>query len=212
MYSEEDYIQLASIQHYVFCPRQCALIHVDGLWNENVFTTRGKIMHEKVDSEENEIRGAKHIVRSLNIYSSRLGLSGKCDVVEFVDITSKSGSAYPVEYKSGKPKKNISDLAQLCAQALCLEEMLNIQVNEGAIFYGKPRRRLIVDLDRELREETENIIIAVHNIITNRIIPEAKYEKKCDACSLNEFCMPGLSDQSIKKYIKRMYNQYEETS
>lgn len=212
MFNEEDYIQLSSIQHFIFCPRQCALIHVDGLWNENVFTTRGKIMHEKVDSDEDEIRGAKHIVRSLNIYSRKLGLAGRCDVVEFVDITSKSGSAYPVEYKSGQPKKNSSDMAQLCAQALCLEEMLNIPVNEGAIFYGKPRRRLIVDLDAGLRKETEKIIDAVHNIIRNRIIPAAKYEKKCDSCSLNDFCMPGLSDLSIQKYIKRLYNQYEETS
>ena len=145
MYSEDDYIQLSAIQHYVFCPRQCALIHVQGIWDENMFTAKGKVMHEKVDSGEDESRGEKQILRSLNVYSKRLGLSGRCDVVEMFSRVDDT-TPYPVEYKSGKPKNDISDMAQLCAQALCLEEMMNIPVRKAAIFYGKPRRRLEVEI------------------------------------------------------------------
>ena len=134
MYSEEDYIQLSAIQHYIFCQRQCALIHVHGLWAENVFTARGKVMHEKADSGEDETRGDIRIVRSLNIYSRRLGLSGRADVVEFHGKDDRA-IPYPIEYKSGQPKHDICDMAQLCAQALCIEEMTNFPVHEAAIFY-----------------------------------------------------------------------------
>ncbi len=211
MYHEDDWIQLSSIQHYVFCPRQCGLIHVDGLWGENQFTARGRILHEKVDSGEDETRHGTHIVRSLNIYSRRLGLSGRADVVEFI----KDGTAvkpYPVEYKSGKPKKNISDLAQLCAQALCLEEMLKVPVTEGAVFYGKPRRRLSMELDVNLRHETEKIIQAIHGMIMKKYIPPAKYEKKCNSCSLYDFCMPGIPGTRLDNYIRGLYQTDEKTS
>lgn len=211
MYSEEDYIQLSAIQHYVFCPRQCALIHVQGVWNENMFTAKGKIMHEKVDSGEDESRGEKQILRSLNIYSKRLGLSGRCDVVEILgrgeDIT-----PYPVEYKSGKPKNDISDMAQLCAQALCLEEMMNVPIRKSAIFYGKPRRRLEVDIDDELRKATEDIIKAIHKMISEKIIPSAKYEAKCDSCSLHDSCMPEVTIRKLNSYIEELYKEDEETS
>lgn len=211
MYPENDYIQLSAIQHYVFCPRQCALIHVHGIWQENLFTAKGKILHEKVDSGEDESRGDKTITRSLNIYSKRLGLSGRCDVVE---ITEKNNEIkpYPVEYKSGKPKNNISDMAQLCAQALCLEEMLKVPVPEAAIFYGRPRRRELIEIDSHLRKQTEEIILHIHSMIENRIVPEAKYEKKCDTCSLNNICMPKTGHKKVKKYIEELYKQNEETS
>jgi CRISPR-associated exonuclease Cas4 len=208
MYTEEDYIQLSSIQHFVFCPRQCGLIHVDALWSENLFTARGRIMHEKVDSGEDESRGDKLIVRSLNIYSRRLGLSGRCDVVEMTE-TGETIAPYPVEYKSGKPKMDISDTAQLCAQALCLEEMMNVPVREAAVFYGKPRRRLSVEIDDSLRRETESIIHSIHRMIKDRKVPASKYMKKCDTCSLNDMCMPKVRSGRLKSYIEELYRTDE---
>jgi CRISPR-associated exonuclease Cas4 len=210
MYTEEDYIQLSSIQHYIFCPRQCGLIHVDALWSENLFTARGRIMHEKADSGEDESRGDKSIVRSLNVYSRRLGVSGRCDVVEM----NESGARiipYPVEYKSGKPKMDISDMAQLCAQALCLEEMMNVPIREAAIFYGKPRRRLQVEIDDDLRRDTESIIHSIHLMIKERRVPAAVYTKKCDSCSLADMCMPKVKTGRLKSYIEELYTIHEET-
>jgi len=212
MYQEEDYIQLSAIQHYVFCKRQCALIHVEGQWAENLFTTKGKLLHERVDSGEDETRGNRRIVRSLNIYSKRLGLSGRADVVEFI-TSNNSEIPFPIEYKSGKPKKDISDLAQLCAQALCLEEMLNVPVEYAAVFYGKPRKRMQVELTPELRTQTENIILDIHHMIEKRYVPKAKYEKKCDFCSLKYTCMPQTTgEKKLHNYIKGVFQPDEETS
>ena len=209
MYTEEEYIQLSSIQHYIFCPRQCGLIHIDALWSENMFTARGRIMHEKSDSGEDESRGDKTIVRSLNVFSKRLGISGRCDVVEMTDDGTRI-IPYPVEYKSGKPKMDISDTAQLCAQTLCLEEMMNISIREAAIFYGKPRRRLPVDIDEKLRIETENIIQSIHSMISSRKVPSAVYNKKCDSCSLYDMCMPKIKSGRVKSYIEELYKTNEE--
>lgn len=212
MYPEEDYIQLSSIQHYVFCPRQCGLIHVEGLWAENRFTTKGKIMHERADAGEDESRVDRRIVRGLNIFSKRLGLSGRADVVEFIH-TEESTVPFPVEYKSGKPKENISDLAQLCAQALCLEEMLNVPVTDAAVFYGKPRKRLPVTLTPELRADTEKIIHTIHRMIETRDVPKARYEKKCDFCSLQDQCMPRTTgSKKLENYIRGIFTADEETS
>lgn len=211
MYSEEDYIQLSSIQHYVFCPRQCGLIHVEGIWAENLFTARGKIFHEKVDSGDDEMRGEKYITRGLNVYSRRLGLSGRADVVEFTESGEKI-VPYPVEYKSGKPKLDISDTAQLCAQALCLEEMLGVPVITAAVFYGKPRRRLEVELTDELRRSTEEIIVKIHEMVQQKIVPKAPYGPKCDACSIFEECMPKAGTRKLTGYIKELFSEYEETS
>jgi CRISPR-associated exonuclease Cas4 len=211
MYHEDDWIQLSAIQHYIFCPRQCALIHVDGLWQENIFTAKGRILHEKVDSGEDETRHGVRTVRSLNIYSKRLGLSGRADVVEFEESGGKL-RIFPVEYKSGKPKKDISDMAQLTAQALCLEEMFQQPVTEGAIFYGRPRRRLAVELDSELRGETEKIIFFIHELIRDKIFPEAKYGRKCDSCSLYDLCLPRLSDRKLGNYLRGLFKTNEEAS
>lgn len=211
MYSEDDYIQLSAIQHYVFCPRQCGLIHVYGLWAENMFTARGNIMHERADSEENEWRNEKHIVRSLTIISKKLGLSGKADVVEFMDINGLK-NPYPVEYKSGKPKKNISDSAQLCAQAMCLEEMMNVKIEKAAFYYGKPRKRHEIGLTENLRNATEEIIEKIHDMVKTRKVPEAKYEKKCNTCSLKDLCMPSIGRKKIPYYLKGLYNTDEKTS
>lgn len=174
-----------------------------------MFTAKGKIMHEKVDSGEDESRGDKQIIRSLNIYSRRLGLSGRCDVVEM--LGREDSVPYPVEYKSGKPKNDISDMAQLCAQALCLEEMMNVPIKKAALFYGKPRRRLEVEVDDELRRATEDIIKSIHEIVTEKIIPDAKYGPKCDSCSLHDACMPEITAKKLNSYIEELYKEDEET-
>ncbi len=211
MYIEDDYIQLSAVQHYVFCPRQCGLIHVHGLWAENLFTTRGQILHERVDSGEDDFRDGKHIARSITIISNRLGLSGRADVVEFSKHDGKV-FPYPVEYKSGKPKNNISDSAQLCAQALCLEEMMNIKIERAAFYYGKPRKRHEIELTGSLRTATENIIEKVHLMVKTRIVPEAKQDKRCKLCSLKDICMPSIGNKKISYYLKGLYKTDEETS
>ncbi len=209
MIPEEDWIQLSSLQHYMFCPRQCGLIHVDGLWAENSLTARGRVFHERVDSGEDETRGDTHVVRSLNIYSHNLGISGKADVVEFRNERGEL-LPYPVEYKVGKPKLDDCDTVQLCAQALCLEEMLGGVIDEAALFYGKTRHRLRIELTAELRGKTLDIINAVHAMITSGEVPPARYEKKCESCSLYDACMPGTGERRIRNYIKRMFECHEE--
>jgi CRISPR-associated exonuclease Cas4 len=208
MYTEDDFIQLSALQHYVFCPRQCALIHVEDVWHENVFTVRGDILHEKVDTDTYETRGTLKTVRGLRIHSTRLGIVGRADVVEFRKSTNADGSpdVMPVEFKAGQPKNDLSDKVQLCAQALCLEEMMNTQIKCGAFFYGKIRRRVQVEIDDGLREQTEEIIAAVHEIVSQKQVPAARYEKKCRNCSLADICMPkAMNEQKLLKYIETLY-------
>jgi CRISPR-associated exonuclease Cas4 len=208
MFTEDDFIQLSALQHYVFCPRQCGLIHVEDVWHENVFTVRGDILHEKVDTDTYETRGTLKTVRGLRIHSTRLGIVGRADVVEFRKSTNADGSpdVMPVEFKSGQPKEDVSDKVQLCAQALCLEEMMNTQVKRGAFFYGKIRRRVQVELDEELRKQTEEIIAAVHEIVSQKTVPAARYNEKCRNCSLEETCMPkAMNERKLQKYIETLY-------
>ena len=208
MFTVDDFIQLSALQHYVFCPRQCALIHVEDVWHGNVFTVRGDILHEKVDTDTYETRGTLKTVRGLRIHSTRLGIVGRADVVEFRKSTNADGSpdVMPVEFKAGQPKDDLSDKVQLCAQALCLEEMMNTQVKRGAFFYGKIRRRVQVEIDDGLREQTEEIIAAVHEIVSQKQVPAARYEKKCRNCSLADICMPkAMNEQKLLKYIETLY-------
>ncbi len=208
MFTEDQFIQLSALQHYVFCPRQCALIHVEGAWNENVYTVRGNILHEKVDTDTYETRGTSKTVRGLKIHSFRLGLAGRADVVEFLKSKDKSVApeVVPVEFKAGQPKKNISDEVQLCAQALCLEEMLNTSVQRGAFFYGRIRRRVQVEINDTLRKQTEEIIAAVHDIISRKHVPLAKYMQKCKSCSLIDICQPkAMNERLLKQYVKALY-------
>lgn len=205
MYSEDDFIMISALQHYVYCPRQCGLIHVDDVWTENLYTTRGNILHEKVDTDTYETRGTKKTVRGLRIHSFRLGITGRCDVVEFRE-TKTGDEVIPVEFKSGEPKEDISDKVQLCAQALCLEEMLNIKITQGAFFYGKIRRRNIVEIDNDIRAQTENIINSVREIVSKKIVPSAEYSSKCRNCSLEEICQPkAMNDKKLNSYIKGLY-------
>ena len=206
MFTEDDFIMISALQHYVYCPRQCALIHVEDAWNENLFTVRGNLLHEKVDTDTYETRGTLKTIRGLRIHSFNYGIVGRCDVVEF--RKGKTGEeVMPVEFKSGEPKENISDKAQLCAQVLCLEEMLNTRITHGAFFYGKIRRRNVVEIDNELRSQTESIITSVREIVSKKIVPPAVYEAKCRNCSLQSICQPKAMNKSkLNKYIKELYS------
>ena len=208
MFTEDDFIHIGALQHYVYCPRQCGLIHVEDAWHDNVFTVRGEILHEKVDTDTYESRGTLKTVRGLRIHSSRLGIVGRADVVEFraSKNTGEAPEVIPVEFKSGEPKDDVSDKVQLCAQALCLEEMLNTVVARGAFFYGKIRRREQVEIDEQLRLQTESIISSVHELVSNKKVPAAKYTVKCRNCSLESICVPkALNDRKLQEYMKGLY-------
>ena len=203
-YSEDDFIMLSALQHYIFCPRQCALIHVEQAWAENRLTAEGRIMHDKVHEEGSESRGSVRIERALALRNLRLGLSGMADVVEFHRQDDGSWQPFPVEYKRGKPKPDDSDKVQLCAQAMCLEEMLQTTIPAGAIFYGKTRRRLDVAFDQTLRRKTDEIAQKTHELIEAGVTPKAAYSAKCDSCSLFEICLPKTLEkrQSVENYLK----------
>jgi CRISPR-associated exonuclease Cas4 len=208
-YNIDDLIQLSSLQHYAFCPRQCALIHVEQVWAENRLTAEGRIMHEHVHEEGDESRGDVRIERGASLRSLRLGLIGKADVVEYHRQADGTWQAFPVEYKRGKPKPDHSDKIQLCAQALCLEEMLNATVSAGALFYGKTRRRLDVDFDEALRLETQNIAKQTHALIESGQTPKPVYAKRCESCSLMAQCLPKAMQKkrSVESYLKRMLDE-----
>jgi len=203
MFNEDDLIQLSALQHLVFCERQCALIHIEQLWSENLFTAEGRIMHDKVDTANKESRRNVRIEYGVPMRSLRLGLIGKADVVEF----HKHGDMwipFPVEYKRGKPKMDDCDKVQLCAQAICLEEMLNIEIREGALFYGQTRRREDVVFDKTLRMETEDTAKKVHELIESGITPRAEYSKKCKLCSLLNICLPKANSKASSYLAKAM--------
>jgi len=209
MYSEDDLIPLSALQHILFCERQCALIHIEQIWSENLFTAEGRIMHERVHTADRESRGDIRIEFAMSISSLRLGLIGKADVVEFhrkpdsLKAGSEAWVPFPVEYKRGKPKKDNCDKVQLCAQALCLEEMLNIEVPSGALFYGKKRRRTDVVFDDALRRQTEETAMRLHELIASGRTPKPVYMKKCDSCSLVHLCLPKIlgKKHSVKHYL-----------
>jgi CRISPR-associated exonuclease Cas4 len=217
MFTEDDFIMISALQHYVYCPRQCGLIHVDDVWQENVFTVRGDILHKKVDTDTYETRGTKKTVRGLRIHSFKYGIVGRCDVVEFRQSQPKADEPpaqkngdeiMPVEFKAGEPKENISDKVQLCAQVFCLEEMLSTKISKAAFFYGKIRRRNVVEIDDELRIQTENIITSVREIVSKKIIPTAVYGQKCRNCSLQSICQPkAMNKRKLQNYIKELYSR-----
>lgn len=205
MYCEDDFIMISALQHYIYCPRQCGLIHVEDAWQDNLFTARGEILHEKVDTDTFETRGDVKTVRGLRIHSYEFGLTGRCDVVEFRKSKDTS-EVIPVEYKAGEPKGDISDEVQLCAQALCLEEMLSIRVMNGAFFYGKIRRRVSVELSEILREQTVKVIDGVREIVTSKKAPRAAYSAKCRNCSLMDICQPKSMDRAkLNSYINDLF-------
>lgn len=209
MYNEDDLLQLSALQHLLFCPRQCALIHIEQQWAENRFTAEGRVMHDRVHSDGREARGDIRTVFSVPLRSLTLGIVGKADVVEFhltdeqqvtvieesLATAHKKGEShywqpFPVEYKRGKPKQDSSDMVQLCAQAVCLEEMTGLSVPAGALFYGKRRRRQAVAFDEDLKQETIETARRLHELIASGITPSPEYCKKCESCSFIDVCLP----------------------
>lgn len=210
MYPESDYLLLSGLQHLRFCPRQCALIHIEQLWKENFFTASGRVLHEKVHGGAGESRNHVRTERGLKIFSRKLGLIGQTDAVEFY----RDGRIIPVEYKHGEPKPDTSDEVQLCAQAICLEEMLGCSVSEGALFYFKIRRRITVPITAELRKETEELAFKFHDLVESGLTPKAEYKKKCESCSFIDVCFPESAgrSKSVDIYVKRRLNTNEDFS
>ncbi|MDD2734988.1 MAG: CRISPR-associated protein Cas4 [Desulfuromonadaceae bacterium] len=182
-----DPIMLSALEHYAYCPRQCALIHVERVWDENLYTMRGRDVHEHVhDDSSHELAGVR-MERSLPVWSRRLNLTGKADLVEF-----DGDCPFPVEYKTGKHRKGNPETIQLCAQALCLEEMFAVSVPKGAIFWhGSQERREVVFTDT-MRQQVEDVASAVVEMLKMRIVPPPVNDKRCDDCSLKESCMPSI--------------------
>ena len=203
-FTESDLLPLSALQHLLFCERQCVLIHVERLWEENLLTAEGRIAHEKVDEGGAETRGGTRTVFGLPLRSFRLGLIGKADVVEFSEDDQGGAVAFPVEHKRGRPKQKDCDRVQLCAQAMCLEEMTGGTVAGGALFYGKTRRRENVVFDKALRRLTEETAARLHALIDAGETPRAEYAKKCKSCSLIELCMPKVSAarRSVERYLR----------
>lgn len=200
-YAEDDYLQISGIQHFAFCRRQWALIHVESQWAENYRTTDGHLLHERAhDPAASESRGELLILRGLRIFSPTLGVSGECDVVELradekgVSLPGREGrwQPCPVEYKRGRPNAYGADELQLCAQALCLEEMLCCSIPRGALFYGEPHRRTPVDFTPELRERVKAVFAEMHGYMDRGYTPKVRTQKGCAACSLRELCLPKL--------------------
>jgi CRISPR-associated exonuclease Cas4 len=190
-----EHLAISALQHLLYCPRQCALIHVEQQWVENKFTAEGRVMHEKAHEGADESREGIRITRGMPVGSMALGLYGVCDVVEF----HRNGNVLPVEYKRGKPKLHRADEVQLCAQGMCLEEMLGISIPRGALFYGTPRRRTDVVFDAALRRLVEETSRDFHAMMHAGITPPAEYEKpKCEGCSLMEVCQPQLGKRGMK--------------
>ncbi len=206
IFPEADLLPLSALQHLLFCDRQCALIHIEQAWSENRLTAEGRVLHERVHELGTESRGDVRIARGLRLRSLRLGLIGQADVVEFHQQPDGTTIPFPVEYKRGKPKAGQCDEVQLCAQALCLEEMLGVSIPEGALFYGQPRRRKEVVFSPELRAFVEAGARKLHALIAGGKTPPAVYEKKCESCSLFDLCRPRQIRRScaVKDYIQRL--------
>ena len=198
--TEDALIPLSALQHQLFCPRQCALIHVEGLWAENGATAEGKILHERADSGRPEKRPGIRVARGIMLRSVALGVVGKADVVEFRPALNKGGPAqpFPVEYKRGKPKAHRADEVQLCAQAICLEEAFATQITEGALFYGETRRRQPVCFDNDLRALTASIAQAARAMIHASRTPLPVRTSACRSCSLETLCQPGRLEKPPK--------------
>ena len=205
-YTEDDLLPLSGLQHLLFCERQCALIHIEQVWAENSLTAEGRLMHERVHEEGRESRGDVRIEFGMPLRSLRLGLIAKADVVEFHRDKENADDVwrpFPVEYKRGKPKKGNYDKVQLCGQAICLEEMLEVEIPEGALFYGRTRRRQDVVFDIVLRQETEDAAKRFHELVESRVTPKGVYMKKCDNCSMYDLCIPKTVEKgrSINSYL-----------
>lgn len=219
-YSDEDYLLLSGIQHIAFCERQWALIHIEQAWAENVRTLEGKHLHERTDNPfADETRKDIRVVRAMPIISNKLGLRGVADVVEFhrtgeelegitVRLKNRKGlwRPFPVEYKRGRPKRDDRDAVQLCAQAMALEEMFNVAIDFGFIYYAQIRHREDIIINKALRDRVEELTKVMHEMMAMGKTPKAQKGKHCSLCSLKEICQPELTIQhrSVEKYLERM--------
>lgn len=222
-YTEEEMLMLSGIQHYVFCPRQWALIHLEQQWEENRLTAEGQLLHQNVDNPAyRQLNGSTLTLRRVAIASRELGLSGFSDAVELQpsesDADTITHSRYPgrwkpvpVEYKRGRAKLDRRDEVQVAAQAMCLEEMYGIRIPHGALYYGEERHRTIVAVDEELRLFTRECAESMHRIFSTGLTPRAQLKPHCRSCSLQNLCMPALCERgSVRNYLKK--ELYEETS
>ncbi len=219
-YDEDDFLLLSGIQHFVFCKRQWALIHIEQQWYENVRTIEGEILHEKTHDETvKEKRGEMIISRGMKVFSRKMGVTGTCDVVELhenakgVTIFGREGTykPVPIEYKREKPKENESDILQLSEQAMCLEEMLLCEIPEGFLYYGEIKRRIKIEINNELRHKVQNIFSEMHDLYGKKYTPKVKVSKSCKACSIAEVCIPKLcKNPSALYYIKRNIEDVEQ--
>jgi CRISPR-associated exonuclease Cas4 len=212
MYTEDDLLPISALQHVIYCDRQAALIHVERLWSENVHTVEGHHAHEQAHESGGESRRNVRIVRALPLRSLSVGLAGVADIVEFhreelgAVLPGRSGlwRPFPIEYKKGKPKRHRADEVQLCAQALCLEEMFQTTVATGALFYGKTRRRKAVLIDDSLRTLTLQAAARFREIVEQRLTPAAQWGAKCRQCSLINDCRPRAAEKSARRYLASM--------
>lgn len=212
-YKEEDYLLLSGIQHFAFCRRQWALIHIEQQWLENEHTVAGELLHKNAhDPYFNETRNDVIVSRSMPIFSRTMGVSGECDIVEFkkvddgISIHGHRGlyQVYPIEYKKGHPKDTEIDILQLTAQAMCLEEMLSTEIREGAIYYGEIRRRQNITISEDLKRKVRTCFSEMHQLYDRRNTPKVKWSKGCNACSLKDICLPKLGKVlSAKSYIHK---------
>ena len=221
-YPEEDWLALSGLQHFAFCRRQWALIHIEQQWKENYLTTAGHLEHERAhDYRQSESRGDTLIMRDLRVSSRRRGITGACDVVEFHRVRSGDETvgfplhghdglwnAYPIEYKHGRPKTEDADCLQLCAEAMCLEEMLSCDIPEGALFYQQTKRREKVELSTELRQSVLSMTQEMHQLFSRGYTPRVRPRKACRACSLKDMCLPTLlRSTSVEDYINARLNE-----
>ena len=216
-YASEELLALSGIQHFTFCRRQWALIHVERQWQENALTAEGRLMHQRTDNPfETDVRSGLVTARALPVSSYRLGLYGICDVVEFhpsadgVKLHSRSGTYLPrpVEYKRGKEKHDDCDKAQLCAQALCLEEMFPVVIPAGSLYYGETRRRVEVEFTKDLRGLVERMAAEMHDYFARGYTPRVKTSKACRSCSLADTCLPRLQHRiSASQYIQQRIDE-----
>lgn len=212
-YKEDEYLLISGIQHFVFCRRQWALIHIEQLWDENFFTVDGQIKHSKVDSGDIfDKKDNVRIIRSMPVVSHELKIQGKCDVVElrpddngfYFSKYDEKYSVYPIEYKRGKPKIDESDIMQLLAQTICLEEMLGLRIDKGACFYFETRRREEINFTDYLRSKLVEIIDEMNNYYSRKYTPKVRKNSKCRSCSLKNLCLPEIDGTtSVSKYIEK---------
>lgn len=195
--ADSDLIALSALQHHLFCPRQCALIHVEQAWSENALTAEGRILHERTTEPGHEVRRGVRVATAMPLVSRRLGVSGIADLVELHPIEGGGWRPVPVEYKRGKPKSHRADEVQLCAQGVALEEMFGLAVPEGVLFYGETRRRLEVPFDDTLRQLTSDVAKAARAMIAAGATPPPVYDRtKCRACSLADLCRPKAFEKT----------------